>query len=74
MRICDNMLIVCTYEELGNMYRHVMKENNQIIDLEVMDNRYGKDMEKVLGSVPFAEFITRLKILRAPSALRSGRR
>lgn len=51
MRICDNMLIVCTYEELGNMYRHVMKENNQIIDLEVMDNRYGKDMEKVLAHI-----------------------
>lgn len=51
MRICDNMLIVCTYEELGNMYRRVMKENNQVIDLEVMDNRYGMDMEKVLSHI-----------------------
>lgn len=49
MRICDNMLIVCTYEKLGNMYRSVLKQNNQMIDLEVMDNRYGKDMEKVLS-------------------------
>mgnify|MGYP001143014177 CR=1 FL=1 len=51
MRICDNMLIVCTYEELGNMYRRVMKENNQIIALEVMDNRYGQDMENVLAHI-----------------------
>lgn len=51
MRICDNILIVCTYEELGNMYRRVMKQNNQSIDLEVMDNRYGNDMERVLSYI-----------------------
>lgn len=51
MRICDNMMIVCTYEELGNMYRRVIKKNGLIIDLEVMDNRYGKDMEKVLSYI-----------------------
>lgn len=51
MRIGENILIICTYEELGQIYRHVLKEYDLSIDLKVMDNRYGKDMDKVLSYI-----------------------
>ena len=51
MRICENILIICTYKALGDMYRRVMEETGMPVDLEVMDNRYGRDMEKVLSHI-----------------------
>ena len=47
MRFGENILIVCTYTELAQMYQRVLKEYNMNIDVEVMDNRYGKDMQKI---------------------------
>lgn len=51
MQNCENILIVCTYKVLGNMYRYILEKNNLSIDVEVMDNRYGRDMQKVLSYI-----------------------
>ena len=46
MNFGDNILIICTYQELMKQYRKILKEHHLNIDIEVMDNRYGKDMSK----------------------------
>ena len=47
MNFGDNILIICTYQELMKQYRKILKEHHLNIDIEVMDNRYGKDMSKI---------------------------
>lgn len=47
MNFGDNILIICTYQELADQYRKILKEKHLNIDIEVMDNRFGKDMPKI---------------------------
>lgn len=47
MNFGDNILIICTYQELAEQYRKILGEKNLYIDIEVMDNRFGKDMPKL---------------------------
>lgn len=51
MNFGDNILIICTYRELGEQYRKILKEHHLNIDIEVMDNRFGKDMEKIFDYI-----------------------
>ena len=51
MNFGDNILIICTYQELMKQYRKILKEHHLNIDIEVMDNRYGKDMSKIFEYV-----------------------
>lgn len=51
MKSGENILIVCTYENLAKMYRKVLQEYKMDIDIYVMDNRYGMDMPAVLEHI-----------------------
>ena len=51
MNFGDNILIICTYQELMKQYRKILKEHHLNIDIEVMDNRYGKDMSQIFEYV-----------------------
>lgn len=47
MNFGDNILVICTYQELADQYRKILEEKHLNIDIEVMDNRFGKDMQKI---------------------------